>query len=58
MCRRCGSGCGLRTMLDAAFWAGLGCVLGGLLPIVLGIVLLTWTTGELKVMFRRMVDRK
>ena len=45
-------------MLDGAFWAGLGCVLGVLLPIVLGIVALTWTTGELKVMFRRMVDRK
>lgn len=45
-------------MLDASFWAGLGCVLGVLAPIVLGIVLLTWTTGELKVMFRRMVDRK
>jgi len=36
--------------IDAAFVAGLGCVVGAILPIVVGIILLTWTIGELKVM--------
>lgn len=45
-------------MLDAAFWAGLGCVLGVLLPIVVGIVALTWTTGELKALFWGWINRK
>ena len=45
-------------MLDAAFWAGLGCVLGVLVPVVVGIVLLTWTTGELKALLWGWIDKR
>ena len=45
-------------MMDSAFWAGLGCVLGLAVPIIVGIVLMTWTTGELKAMFLGWLDRK
>jgi hypothetical protein len=44
--------------IDAAFVAGLGCVVGAILPIVVGIILLTWTTGELKAMLLGWLDRK
>lgn len=45
-------------MIDAAFWAGLGCVVGLMVPIVVGIVALTWTTGELKAMLLGWLDRR
>ena len=44
-------------MNDAAIWAGLGCVVGLMVPIVVGIVLLTWTTGEIKAMLLGWLDR-
>lgn len=44
--------------MDGAFWAGMGCVVGLLVPVAVTIVLLTWSTSELKAMARRLIDRK
>lgn len=43
--------------MDSAFWSGLGCVAGLLVPIVVGIVALTWSFSELRVMFVRWIAR-
>lgn len=44
--------------MDSATWAALGCVVGLLVPIAVGIVALTWTTGEIKAMLLGWLDRR
>lgn len=44
--------------MDAAFWGGLGCVGGLVLFFAVGIILLTWSTGELAAMAKRWIDKR